>query len=145
MVRPRGAEEMNDSVHCLMIFYVIIDVLSDNYLYLCTQEPKHVRIMTAIELNAELYRAMGEIADDKSLLERVLAFVKSLKPAKKVEAEREAASTESFVGSWAAMDDEMLNAALAEFSGDFGGSRDARNVARELRQGSEMVRDVKTW
>ena len=36
--RPRRAEEMIGSVHCLMIFYVIIDVLSDNYLYLCTQE-----------------------------------------------------------------------------------------------------------
>ncbi|MBQ8486271.1 MAG: hypothetical protein IJ533_01300 [Prevotella sp.] len=101
--------------------------------------------MTAIQLNAELYRAMGEIADDKSLLEEVLAFVKSLKPAKKVEVKREAASTDSFVGSWAGMDDEMLDAALAKFSGDFGGSKDAREVARELRQGAEMVRDVETW
>lgn len=48
-------------------------------------------------------------------------------------------------GCWADRDNEMLNAALAEFSGDFGGSRDARNVARELRQGAEMVRDVETW
>ena len=38
--RPRRAEEMIGSVHCLMIFYVIINVLSDNYLYLCTQTPK---------------------------------------------------------------------------------------------------------
>ena len=32
--RPRGAEEMIGSVHCLMIFYVIIDVLFGYYLYL---------------------------------------------------------------------------------------------------------------
>jgi hypothetical protein len=30
--RPRRAEEMIGSVHCLMIFYVIIDVLSGYYL-----------------------------------------------------------------------------------------------------------------
>ncbi len=48
-------------------------------------------------------------------------------------------------GSWAERDNEMLDAALAEFSGDFGGNADARNIARELRQGAEMVRDVKTW
>ncbi len=101
--------------------------------------------MTAIEVNAELFRAIGEIADDKTLLEKVLAFVKSLKPAKKAEVKREAATADSFVGSWAGMDDEMLDAALAKFSGDFGGSKDAREVARELRQGEEMVREVKTW
>ena len=39
----------------------------------------------------------------------------------------------------------MLDAALAEFSGDFGGDADARDIARELRQGPEMVRDVKIW
>jgi len=38
--------------------------------------------MTTLELNAELYRAMGRIADDKALLEKVLAFVKSLAPTK---------------------------------------------------------------
>ena len=51
----------------------------------------------------------------------------------------------ALAGSWAGMDDEMLDAALAKFSGDFGGSKDAREVARELRQGAEMVRDVETW
>ena len=41
-------------------------------LYLCSQD-KYITIMTAIELNAELYRAMGEIADNKSLLDAALA------------------------------------------------------------------------
>ena len=43
--------------------------------------------MTTLELNAELYRAMGRIADDKALLEKVLAFVKSLAPLKQVNTE----------------------------------------------------------
>ena len=34
--------------------------------------------MTAIQLNAELYRAMGEIADDEALLAKVLKYVKKL-------------------------------------------------------------------
>jgi hypothetical protein len=101
--------------------------------------------MTTIELNAELYRVMGEIADDKSLLERVLAFVKSLKPAKKVEAEREAASTESVVGSWADMDDEMLDAALAKFHKDWGCDGSSLEIAEELRSGRGNTRTVETW
>ena len=43
--------------------------------------------MTAIQLNAELYRAMGEIADNETLLAKVLAYVKSLAPAKTAKAE----------------------------------------------------------
>ena len=39
-------------------------------------------------------------------------------------------------------DNARLDEALAKFSGDFGGSADAMTVAEELRQGSEMVRDV---
>ncbi len=34
--------------------------------------------MTAIQLNAELYRAMGEIADDEDLMKKVLQYVKKL-------------------------------------------------------------------
>ena len=34
--------------------------------------------MTALQLNAELYRAMGVIADDESLMEKVLKYVKKL-------------------------------------------------------------------
>ena len=32
---------------------------------------KSVRIMTALQLNAEIYRAMGEIADNETLLAKV--------------------------------------------------------------------------
>ncbi len=34
--------------------------------------------MTALQLNAELYRAMGEIADDETLMAQVLKYVKRL-------------------------------------------------------------------
>ncbi|MBQ9637308.1 MAG: hypothetical protein IJV36_05365 [Prevotella sp.] len=34
--------------------------------------------MTAIQLNAELYRAMGEIADNETLMAKVLKYVKKL-------------------------------------------------------------------
>ena len=41
--------------------------------------------MTAFELNAELYRAMGEIADDETLMVKVLKYVKKLATAKKAD------------------------------------------------------------
>ena len=34
--------------------------------------------MTASQLNAELFRAMGEIADDETLMKKVLNYVKRL-------------------------------------------------------------------
>ena len=54
--------------------------------------------MTTIDLNAELYRAMSEIADDKASLAKVLTFVKSLIPAKKKDASPDWANR--FVGAW---------------------------------------------
>ena len=41
--------------------------------------------MTAFELNAELYRAMSEIADDATLMAKVLKYVKKLAAAKKAD------------------------------------------------------------
>ena len=37
-----------------------------------------MRMMTATQLNAELYRAMGVIADDEALMAKVLKYVKRL-------------------------------------------------------------------
>jgi len=39
--------------------------------------------MTALQLNAEMYRALGQIADDVNLMEKALKYVKKL-AAKKV-------------------------------------------------------------
>lgn len=41
-------------------------------------ETKHIRIMTAIQLNAEIYRAMGVIAEDETLLARAAKYLKKL-------------------------------------------------------------------
>ena len=54
--------------------------------------------MTTIELNAELYRAMGEIANDENLLAKVLKYVKSLSPAQKKKDSKDWANR--FAGAW---------------------------------------------
>lgn len=59
---------------------------------------KQIQIMTALQLNAELYRAMSEIANDKTLLAKVLKYVKSLAPAKTENSEEGWA--DSFSGAW---------------------------------------------
>lgn len=57
--------------------------------------------MTALELNAELYRAMGEIADDETLLVKVLNFVKGLKSTKRAKNEKpESGWANRFSGAW---------------------------------------------
>ncbi|MBQ9641359.1 MAG: hypothetical protein IJV06_07345 [Bacteroidaceae bacterium] len=39
--------------------------------------------MTAVQLNAELFRAMGEIADDETLMAKAVKYVKRLATQKK--------------------------------------------------------------
>jgi len=41
--------------------------------------------MTALQLNAELFRAMGEIADDETMMAKVLKYVKKLAAKKKAD------------------------------------------------------------
>ena len=42
-------------------------------------------------------------------------------------------------------DKALLDSALAKFSGDWGGEKDVMEIARDLRQGSDKVRNVDTW
>ena len=86
--------------------------------------------MTTMQVNAELYRAMGEIADDKALMEMVLDYVKSLIQKKKARKND---------------DDKRLEAALAKFSSDWGGDGTPLEVADELRQGVVNNRTVEEW
>ena len=51
----------------------------------------------------------------------------------------------TFASKWQGDQNERLDAALARFHGDWGGEKDPVEIARELRQGPEMVRDVETW
>ena len=54
--------------------------------------------MTAIELRAELFREMSPLLDNESAMTKMLAFVRSLIPAKKAKAETGWA--DSFCGVW---------------------------------------------
>ena len=60
--------------------------------------------MTTMQVNAELYRAMGEIADDKALMEMGLEY------------------------------DKRLEAALAKFSSDWGGDGAPEEIAEKLKR-----------
>ena len=54
--------------------------------------------MTAIQLRAELFREMNPLLDSESALEKMLAFVRTLVPAKKAKAE--AGWADRFAGAW---------------------------------------------
>ena len=85
---------------------------------------KYNRIITALQLNAELYRAMGEIADNETLLAKVLKYVKSLAPAKKEKADTGWA--DRFVGAW--KDDRSAE----EIVNDIRSARTANEIDIEL-------------
>ena len=87
--------------------------------------------MTTVQVNAELYRAMGEIADDKALMEMVLDYVKSL-----IQKQKKARKND---------DDKRLDAALAKFSSDWGGNGTPQEIAEELRRGIVNSRTVEEW
>ena len=61
-------------------------------------ENKKITIMTAIELRAELFREMSPLLDNESAMTKMLAFVKSLVPAKKTKTESD--WTNRFAGAW---------------------------------------------
>ena len=80
--------------------------------------------MTALELNAEIYRAMGEIANDETLLAKVLKYVNGLAPAKKTKAD--AGWATRFVGAWE--DDRTAD----EIVDDIRSARTSNNIDIEL-------------
>ena len=81
--------------------------------------------MTAIELRAELFREMNPA------MKKVLAFVRSISPIVN-ESKHSTANTK-------------LDIALSKFHKDWGGNKDAMEIADELRQDFEMTREVETW
>ena len=80
--------------------------------------------MTALELNAEIYRDMGEIANDETLLAKVLKYVKGLAPAKKTK--EDAGWATRFVGAW---EDQRT---ADEIVDDIRSARTANNIDIEL-------------
>ena len=80
--------------------------------------------MTAIQLRAELFREMNPLLDSEAALEKLLAFVKSLSPAKK--AKTEAGWADRFVGAW--KDDRSAD----EIVNDIRSARTANTIDVEL-------------
>ena len=80
--------------------------------------------MTAIQLRAELFREMNPLLDSDAALEKLLAFVKSLSPAKKAKAE--AGWADRFVGAW--KDDRSAD----EIVNDIRSARTANTIDVEL-------------
>ena len=67
-------------------------------LFFLTLQPKnqYVKIMTAIQLRAELFREMSPLLDSEAAMEKMLTFVRTLVPATKAEA----GWADRFVGAW---------------------------------------------
>lgn len=71
--------------------------------------------------------------------------------AKQVEREKDEKATandsikKTQEASWKEKDDALLDAMLAKFSGDWGGDATPEEIAKSLRQGPEMVREVEAW
>ena len=81
--------------------------------------------MTAIELRAELFREMSPLLDNESAMTKMLAFVKSLVPAKKTKTESDWANR--FVGAW------KDSRSAEEIISDIRESRTANSREFELR------------
>ena len=47
--------------------------------------------------------------------------------------------------TWEERDNALLDATLARISGDWGGDGSPTEIAKELRQGPEMIRKVGSW
>lgn len=47
--------------------------------------------------------------------------------------------------TWKEKSDARFDAALERFHNDWGGDKSPLEIAKELRQGAEMVTDVETW
>ena len=78
-------------------------------------------------------------------IELIALLSSSLTNANERSASHKAGRIAKFAGKWVDDQSERLDAALARFHGDWGGDKDPIEIARGLRQGPEMVRDVETW
>lgn len=78
-------------------------------------------------------------------IELIALLSSSLTNANEQSASHKTDRTAKFAGKWVDDQNERLDAALARFHGDWGGDKSPIEIARELRQGPEMVKDVETW
>ena len=82
--------------------------------------------MTAIEMRTELFREISPLLDSEAAMEKILAFVKPLVPAKKAKAEEGWA--DRFVGVW--KDDRPAD----EIVNDIRNARTANTIDVELKE-----------
>ena len=60
-----------------------------NYSYFCTLKSKRFEIMTALQLNAELFRELSIIAEDENLMKKAVKYLKKLSAKKQAMDETE--------------------------------------------------------
>ena len=92
--------------------------------------------MTAIELRAELFREMSPLLDNESAMTKMLAFVKSLVPAKKTKTESDWANR--FVGAW------KDSRSAEEIISDIRESRTANSREFEITRTDPVILDMQT-
>ena len=75
----------------LLIFYFFhcFLCLFRNYSYFCTLKSKRFEVMTALQLNAELFRELSIIAEDEGLMKKALKAIKRLSAKKQAMDETE--------------------------------------------------------
>lgn len=63
---------------CFHLFYVVFVCLFKGNMYFCSRNQKKDRIMTSLQLNAELFRELSIIAEDENLMQKALKYIKKL-------------------------------------------------------------------
>ena len=95
-------------------------------------------------VSARYWSELKELSATEKI-ELIALLSSSLTKASEQSASHKTDWTAKFAAKWVDDQNERLDAALVRFHGDWGGDKDPVEIARELRQGPEMVRDVETW
>jgi len=74
---------------CFHIFYEVFICRFGSYMYFCGVKQKKDRIMTALQMNAELFRELSIIAEDESLMKKAVKYLKKLSAKKQAMDETE--------------------------------------------------------
>lgn len=112
-----------------IVFYVYIPFIRELFVSL-QQIIKQVKIMTAIQLRAELFREMNPLLDSEAALEKMLAFVRTLVAAKKDKTDdTKTARQQAYVK-------ETLTRALNEV-------KEAQREGRKLQTVDEFIKELR--
>lgn len=95
-------------------------------------------------VSARYWSELKELSSTEKI-ELIALLSSSLTNTNEQSASHKTDGTAKFAGKMVDDQNKRLEAALARFHGEWGGDKDPIEIARELRQGPEMVRDVETW